>query len=196
MRKLTKKKWSQQPISEYMGKRDFKFLSESNAIEDVHDSDSFQKAVDAWKFLRVQPELTIPVILETHKILMQNQPLRPDEIGFFRKRPVWIAGREGVDSERIEDHIREWLLDVKTTLDVKTSRAETALNIRRDHVTYEKIHPFIDGNGRTGRLFLNWERVHVGLPVLVIKAKERYKYYEWFKNDETDLIREALKYTL
>ena len=182
-------------MEKYLNKRDYKFISESNAIEDVHDGDSFDQALNAWKFLREQPELTVPVILETHKLLMKNQPLKPSEIGAFRTRPVWIGGREGVHSELIEDHIREWLLDVKTTITVKSTRKEQALNIRRDHVTYEHIQGFIDGNGRTGRMFLNWERQKVGLPVLVIKAKDRYQYYKWFR-DEEDLLREALKYTL
>jgi len=48
------------------------------------------------------------------------------------------------------------------------------------HINFEKIHPFIDGNGRIGRMLLNWQRVKLGLPVLVIKESEKQEYYKWF----------------
>ena len=50
------------------------------------------------------------------------------------------------------------------------------------HVKYEKIHPFVDGNGRTGRIFMNWWRIKNNLPILVIhEGKEQMDYYKWFK---------------
>jgi len=50
------------------------------------------------------------------------------------------------------------------------------------HVLFEKIHPFIDGNGRTGRMVYNWHRLKLGLPIHIIhEGKEQFKYYKWFK---------------
>jgi len=50
-----------------------------------------------------------------------------------------------------------------------------------DHIHFEKIHPFVDGNGRMGRILMNWQRVKVGLQPLIIWASERQAYYAWFK---------------
>lgn len=53
--------------------------------------------------------------------------------------------------------------------------------MKNHHVEYEIIHPFVDGNGRTGRMFMNWERLKGGLPILVIhEGEEQQEYYKWF----------------
>ena len=45
---------------------------------------------------------------------------------------------------------------------------------------FEGIHPFIDGNGRTGRLILNLEFIKAGLLPVNIKFADRRKYYDCF----------------
>jgi Fic family protein len=49
------------------------------------------------------------------------------------------------------------------------------------HIIFERIHPFIDFNGRVGRMFMNWRRLMSGMPLMTIYEKDRNKYYEWFK---------------
>ncbi|MDP3058406.1 MAG: Fic family protein [bacterium] len=46
------------------------------------------------------------------------------------------------------------------------------------HGEFVKIHPFIDGNGRTSRLLLNFELMKQGYPPIIIKKENRAKYYE------------------
>ena len=152
------------------------FLKESNAIEGVYDKLSLMQAREAWGYLVKQNELTIDVVLKTHKILMLHQPLQPDEKGYFRRCQVWVGGRQGVRWEKIPLEIEDWCVIANIDSD-ETSTEE----IIRSHVVYENIHPFVDGNGRTGRMFLNWQRVKAGLPLLVIKADERGEYYKWFR---------------
>lgn len=48
------------------------------------------------------------------------------------------------------------------------------------HLEFESIHPFIDGNGRTGRLLLNLELIKAGLLPVDIKFTDRRKYYDSF----------------
>ena len=153
------------------------FLKNSNAIEDVFDEDSLKQARYAWDYCISEPKLTPGVILKTHKILMLNQPLRPDERGYFRKRPVWVGGREGLHYSKISEAIKSWCELVN---DKKFHKEENSWKYH--HIDYEEIHPFIDGNGRTGRIFMNWQRIRSGLPIVVIRASRRYKYYEWFKD--------------
>ena len=150
------------------------FLKESNNIEDVWDDDSLAQALYAWNYLWDQFELDTSVILKTHKILMLNH-LGPRYKGRFRDVPVWIGGREVDNAPNIPDLIAQWCQNANLS--------KTEDEIKEDHVKYEAIHPFIDGNGRTGRLFLNFQRKKNHLPILVIKEKEKYDYYNWFKRD-------------
>ena len=155
-----------------IGKREIAFLRESNAIEAVYDDDSLDQAIYAWEYLKSQKELSIGVVLKTHKILMLHQPLRPNEKGYFRTVPVWIANREGLDHRYIRERMEVWTLNAWLH----------SKNWKRHHIEFEKIHPFVDGNGRTGRMLMNWERRKAGLQILVIKESQRWQYYEWFRD--------------
>jgi Fic family protein len=167
-----------------MKKIETEFLRESNAIEGVYDEDSLIQAQEAWKFLKSKKELTIDVILKTHKILMLNQPLQPDEKGYFRRCEVYIGGRMGVHYPLISDLLEKWVesmnFPVQSSKDKEMKYEEETC--RQLHIQYETIHPFVDGNGRTGRMFMNWHRLQNGLPILVIhEGDEQWEYYGWFK---------------
>lgn len=152
-----------------------KFLIESNAIEGVYDNDSLIQAKKAWSYIILEPELTVENILVTHAILMKNKEIEDRHKGAFRDCAVWIGGRQGKFWFALPELMSRW---VKRANNVKTEE-----EIKKSHVEYEDIHPFVDGNGRTGRIFLNWQRVKNGLPVLVIEEAKKRDYYKWFQKD-------------
>lgn len=148
------------------------FLRESNAIEDVFDDISLEDAQVAWKFLLSQEILTPAVIRATHGILMEHQDLLESEKGSFRTVDVWVGGHKGITPISIPIDIRDFC--------DRTMRQNP--DWKALHVYYERIHPFVDGNGRTGRMFLNWTRVkRCGLGILVITRAARQSYYKWFQ---------------
>ena len=61
------------------------------------------------------------------------------------------------------------------------------------HIEFEKIYPFEDRNGRTGRLLLNYELIKNNLPPVVISKDDRVKYFEFLKNDDIIGLAEWLK---
>lgn len=157
-------------------KRVIDFLRESNAIESVYDDVSLRQAIYAWQYLIEQPELTPGVILKTHKILMLHQDLLPSEKGFFREVAVWVGATYGADWKQVPNLIAQWCDIVGWNIKTMNKTAFKML-----HVSYERIHPFVDGNGRTGRMFMNWYLVKVGYPILVIKEAKKRSYYKWFE---------------
>jgi Fic family protein len=65
-------------------------------------------------------------------------------------------------------------------MNYKTNTEHIVTKIARFHIEFEAIHPFIDGNGRCGRLLINLELMKIGYPPIDIKFKDRIKYYNAF----------------
>lgn len=158
------------------------FLWESNAIEEVEDDDSFAQALKAWQYLDKHDKLSVEILNKTHGILMKNQPLDKEAKGQFRKCAVWIGGREGKPWYALPELMEQWVVNVNDVIINGQHENEKFLEkvIKEQHVLLEVVHPWIDGNGRCGRLVMNWTRIKVKLPILVIKEKEKKSYYAWF----------------
>lgn len=65
--------------------------------------------------------------------------------------------------------------------------------IAKYHIDFEKIHPFKDGNERTGRLLINYELLKNDLPPVVIAKEDRVKYFEFLRNNEVNGLAQWLK---
>lgn len=65
--------------------------------------------------------------------------------------------------------------------------------IAKYHIDFERIHPFEDVNGRTGRLLINYELLKNDLSPVVIAKEDRVKYFEFLRNNEVNGLAEWLK---
>ena len=134
---------------------------------------------DAFLYIQDIAKQDIPlseyVIKSIHSLVLINQP---EDKGVFRKIPVRIMGAytEPVQPYLIEPKITE-LLAVNEERKVTMNTIE---RIARFHLEFEGIHPFIDGNGRTGRLILNLDLIRNGFPPINVKFADRKKYYDAF----------------
>ena len=64
--------------------------------------------------------------------------------------------------------------------EARKTQMTTVERISRFHLEFEGIHPFIDGNGRTGRLILNLDLIRNGYPPINVKFADRKRYYDAF----------------
>lgn len=117
--------------------------------------------------------LSEKVIKQVHFLVLADK--RQDR-GVYRRVPVRIMGaqHEPVQPYLIQPKMEELLCDYAA------DQSHMVTKLARFHIEFERIHPFIDGNGRTGRLLVNLELMKAGYPPIDIKFKDRLAYYQAF----------------
>ena len=132
---------------------------------------------DAFYFVRNlvkdQVPLTESVIKQIHYLVLAD---KKDDRGVYRRIPVRIMGakHEPVQPYLIQPQMEQLLETYKNSTEYIIPR------LARFHIEFEGIHPFIDGNGRTGRLLVNLELMKAGYPPIDIKFTDRIAYYNAF----------------
>jgi len=123
-----------------------------------------------------EQELTLEVILSLHKMLISN--IRDDVAGRFRKNNEYV---------RVGSHIAPAPQEVVERLEKMLAQYNAASHeniIKRIaflHLTFEYTHPFVDGNGRIGRVLNNYLLIREGFVPVNIKFIDRIMYYGAFK---------------
>lgn len=146
---------------------------------------------DAFLYIQDIAKQELPlsefVIKNIHSLVLMNQP---EDKGIYRKIPVRIMGAytEPVQPYLIEPKMTE-LLAANEERKITMSVIE---RIARFHLEFEDIHPFIDGNGRTGRLIMNLDLIRNGYPAINVKFADRKKYYDAFDTYYRDGNVEAM----
>lgn len=157
---------------------EIEFLKESNYIEGEFSQEALDDAMAAWEYGKEnRHKIDLNVILKIHHLLMRR--LNSKIAGSWRVNiAVEVGGRYCPAKSKyfIRKEVQEWLDKCKDHTGLGAEE-----DIKRWHVAFENIHPFIDGNGRTGRILMNLQRLKVNLPILIIKNEEKQAYYDWFK---------------
>ncbi|MEG0319827.1 MAG: Fic family protein [Niameybacter sp.] len=120
-------------------------------------------------------DFTERMIKDIHSLVLMD---RREDKGVYRRIPVKIMGS-------IHEPPQPYLLPIKMEELVSSHKKNQKTlhcleSVARFHMDFEAIHPFVDGNGRTGRLLLNFELIQNGYPPINIKFTDRRKYYETF----------------
>ena len=132
---------------------------------------------EAFEFVSELVKNNVPisesVIKQIHYLVLAD---KKEDRGVYRRVPVRIMGaqHEPVQPYLIAPKMEELL----HTFAESTEHIVTKL--ARFHIEFEGIHPFIDGNGRTGRLLINLELMKAGYPPIDIKFTDRITYYNAF----------------
>ena len=85
----------------------------------------------------------------------------------------------GAQHEPVQPYLIEPKME-QLLRDFNESTEHIVTKLARFHIEFEGIHPFIDGNGRTGRLLVNLELMKAGYPPIDIKFTDRIAYYNAF----------------
>ncbi|MFT4294675.1 MAG: Fic family protein [Micropruina sp.] len=112
------------------------------------------------------------LILHWHGTLLAG--IRDDAAGRFRRAGEWVrvGGHLGANPEFVSGLVSDALARYRE--DASTSPLDA---IARFHCEFEVIHPFVDGNGRIGRVLINKQLQDHGLPPVIVRARNRQADY-------------------
>lgn len=138
------------------------------------------------------------LIRNVHKILLQGVRGESKQPGEYRRSQNWIGGSSINDAAYIPptyDVVPELIEDIEKFVHNDSLYIPDLLKIAIIHYQFETIHPFLDGNGRTGRLMITLYLVSVGIlkqPILYLSdylERHRNSYYNELTNarDNNDL---------
>ncbi len=162
---------------------DNRFKIEGKEPREIYETINHKRALELlFNNLQNSKELDERLIKKLNEII--NRDIKDTE--GYRTVQVFIQGSEHIppEPEKIPNlmlyHIYNYNHDEQDIFS----------KIAKYHIEFEKIHPFEDENGRTGRLLINYELLKNDLPPVVIAKEDRVKYFELLKNnDSTDLAK-------
>jgi Fic family protein len=147
-----------------------------NALGDPHYDDHLE-ALNAAIAAGESKQLASPLVL--HQLLTQHFKEMKNWSGVYRMHNVMVGGRVCPDWADVSRLMNHWFASVqdKVLLRNATSSARTVWDV---HIDFEHIHPFIDGNGRTGRLLMVNHALILGLEPWIVEYDKVRDYYAKF----------------
>ena len=143
-------------------------------LKDHMEAVGHKEAFDfVTELVKEKCEINERVIKQIHYLVLAD---KKDDRGVYRRVPVRIMGAAHETAQpylivtKMEELLRNYL----------ASEEHIVTKLARFHIEFEGIHPFIDGNGRTGRLLVNLELMKAGYPPIDIKFTDRIAYYNAF----------------
>jgi len=175
--------------------RDFaiRFIFESNAIEGSKLSQKEVEAIVKKKYFKIGMDRS--EILEAENSikafdLIRSGKFRLNQRAIIALHKILISGlgvKEGYKKEDIIVNNKPTAVPGEIRKDMagllqwwkkqKKNKAHPFITAAVFHQRFERIHPFSDGNGRTGRLLFNWMLLKSGYGVILFKNKNRQAYF-------------------
>lgn len=151
-------------------------ISSNLSLREVFEAKNLARVMEYVRTKSQEEDLSKEMILLLHKMLIEN--IDESISGRFRKEHEYVrVGTHIAPSpEHVERMIEEALMQYSN--DNETYFADKIANF---HLYFETIHPFNDGNGRIGRVIINYQLYRLGFPGIIIRDKEKKLYYQGFE---------------
>ena len=139
-------------------------------LEAIGHKEAFDYVVS---LVQLNEPLSERIIKEIHYLVLAD---KKEDRGVYRRIPVSIMGAA---HEPVQPYLIQPKME-KLLSDYTGDETHIVSRLARFHIEFEAIHPFIDGNGRTGRLLVNLELMKADFPPIDIKFADRLSYYNAF----------------
>ncbi len=151
-------------------------ISRNVTVREVFEAKNLARVLEYIRSKPNEPELSTEIILLLHKMLMGN--INDVIAGRFRKKGEYV--RVGTHIAPAPEHVERMMEEI--ILDYSADHSSYFIDkIAKFHLDFETIHPFCDGNGRMGRVIINYQLERFGFPNVIIRDKEKRIYYEAFR---------------
>lgn len=150
-------------------------IAPNKPLYDIKETEAHAKVF--LEMLRKKERFGVQLILKWHKALFWET--KQDIAGRFRDYLVKVGDYRAPDWQDVGRLMQEMVKFYN-----ENKKMNTVELAARAHYRFEKIHPFGDGNGRLGRLFMNYVLWHSKFPMLIIEYKKRKSYYKALQKDE------------
>ena len=164
---------------------DNNFKINNKEPREIYEAINHKKAL-LYVFDNINNPLSESLIKNINKII--NQDIK--DIEGYRKINVIIKGSEHIPpkSSLVANMMFYFVYNYNN--EVVDDLFE---KIAKYHIEFEKIHPFEDGNGRTGRLLINYELLKNNIAPAVIETNDRVKYFELLRKEDVKGLSSFLK---
>ncbi|MCY3714607.1 MAG: Fic family protein [Gemmatimonadetes bacterium] len=160
--------------------------------DDVHEVSNYVVAMEhGLERLKNGFPLSNRLIRETHGILLSQGRGSTKSPGEFRRSQNWIGGSRPGNAHYVPPPhtvVQDSMASLERFLHAENDGLPVLLRAGLAHVQFETIHPFLDGNGRVGRLLITMLLCHAGIlhqPMLYLSLyfkQNRNEYYELLNN--------------
>jgi len=151
-------------------------VSRNISVREVFEAKNLARVFEYIKDKVSTKDINKELILLLHEMLISN--INEQIAGRFRRQNeyVRIGTYIAVAPEHVEARIDAALLEYSSN-----HSAYFLDRIALFHLDFEQTHPFVDGNGRIGRVLINYQLMQLGFPPVIIRDKEKATYYTSFK---------------
>ena len=159
-------------------------ISPNKPLKDVRETEAHSKTF--LQMLKKREKITKEILLIWHQNIFGET--KPDIAGKFRDYLVRVGPHLAPDWQEVKDLMKNFMEFIN-----KNKKMNPVELAGRTHYQFEKIHPFGDGNGRIGRLLMNFILWHKEYPMLIIEYKKRKSYYKALQKDEEHFVSYFLR---
>lgn len=150
-------------------------LSRDVDLREVYEAKNLARVIEYIRTKTKEAELSQELILFLHQMLINT--IDDNIAGRYRKQGEYV--RVGTHIAPAPEHVN--LMIENLLLDYHSDHVIYFLDkIAKFHLDFETIHPFNDGNGRIGRVLMNYQLLHLGYPMVIVRNKEKDTYYRAF----------------
>lgn len=137
-------------------------------------------------------KLSLGVIKEIHKLLLDHLDFNR---GNFKNISNAIVGAEfdTASPEKTPNLMYQWLNNYEYLIEYAKTEEEKIRIILEKHIEFERIHPFNDGNGRTGRMIMLYSLLENNLPPIIISKELKPRYILGLAEQDTNLLYDLVQ---